>query len=123
MPTAGTISDMYGRKKVFIGAVVLFTTASLCCGLATNIYMLVALRALQALGGGAFMPSATGIVTDLFGADRDRAIGMFTSIFPIGVIVGPVLGGVFVTYWSWRGIFLVNIPVGAALLVLGAVVI
>ena len=106
---------MYGRKKVFIGAVVLFTAASLCCGLASNIYMLVILRAAQALGGGAFMPSATGIVADLFGRDRDRAVGLFSSVFPIGGIVGPILGGVFVTYWSWRGIFLVNVPVGIAL--------
>jgi EmrB/QacA subfamily drug resistance transporter len=123
MPVAGVLSDIYGRKRLFLGAVVVFTVASLCCGLATNIYELVTLRALQALGGGAFMPSATGIVSDQFGADRDRAIGMFTSIFPIGAIVGPILGGVFVTYWSWRGIFLVNVPLGVILLVLGVIVI
>jgi EmrB/QacA subfamily drug resistance transporter len=121
MPAAGTISDMYGRKKVFMGAIVLFTTASLCCGLATNIYLLVALRAAQAIGGGAFIPSATGIVADQFGRDRDRAIGLFTSVFPIGGIVGPVLGGVFVTYWSWRWIFLVNVPAGAILFCLALV--
>jgi MFS family permease len=84
MPVAGVLSDIYGRKRLFLAAVVLFTVASLCCGLATNIYELVSLRALQALGGGAFIPSATGIVSDQFGANRDRAIGMFTSIFPIG---------------------------------------
>ena len=123
MPVAGALSDIYGRKRLFLGAVVLFTVASLCCGLSTNIYELVVLRALQALGGGAFMPSATGIVSDQFGADRDRAIGMFTSIFPIGAIAGPILGGVFVTYWSWRGIFLVNVPLGLVLLILGAIVI
>lgn len=123
MPTAGAISDMYGRKKVFIGAVVLFTIASLCCGLAKDIYVLVALRALQALGGGAFMPSATGIVADQFGRDRDRAVGLFTSVFPIGGIVGPVLGGIFVTYWSWRGIFLVNVPVGIVLLGLAVAIV
>jgi EmrB/QacA subfamily drug resistance transporter len=115
MPLAGTISDQYGRKKVFLAAIVLFTVASLCCGLADNIYVLVALRAIQAIGGGAFMPSATGIVSDQFGRDRDRAIGLFTSILPIGGVVGPVLGGVFVTYWSWRGIFLVNVPIGVVL--------
>jgi EmrB/QacA subfamily drug resistance transporter len=123
MPVAGALSDIYGRKRLFLGAVVLFTATSLCCGLSTNIYELVVLRALQALGGGAFMPSATGIVSDQFGADRDRAIGMFTSIFPIGAIVGPILGGVFVTYWSWRGIFLVNVPLGLVLIVLAAIVI
>jgi EmrB/QacA subfamily drug resistance transporter len=118
MPLAGSISDQYGRRKVFLAAIVLFTAASLCCGLANDIYVLVALRAVQAIGGGAFMPSATGIVADQFGPDRDRAIGLFTSIFPIGGIVGPILGGVFTTYWSWRGIFLVNVPVGVVLLVL-----
>jgi EmrB/QacA subfamily drug resistance transporter len=123
MPVAGVLSDIYGRKRLFLGAVVVFTVASLCCGLATNIYELVTLRALQALGGGAFIPSATGIVSDQFGASRDRAIGMFTSIFPIGAIAGPILGGVFVAYWSWRGIFLVNVPLGLILLILGAIVI
>ena len=123
MPLAGALSDMYGRKRLFLGAVVVFTVSSLCCGLSTNIYELVALRAVQSLGGGAFMPSATGIVTDQFGSDRDRAVGMFSSIFPIGAIVGPILGGLFVTYWSWRGIFLVNIPIGCTLLVLGVLII
>ncbi|GAA4179065.1 MFS transporter [Gryllotalpicola koreensis] len=121
MPLAGRISDMYGRKRVFLAAIVLFTLTSLLCGLAQNIQMLVALRAVQALGGGSIMPAASGIVSDHFGRNRDRALGMFTSIFPIGGVVGPILGGVFVTYWSWRGIFLVNVPIGMALLILGAI--
>jgi EmrB/QacA subfamily drug resistance transporter len=121
MPLAGKIGDQFGRKQVFLGAAALFTISSLCCGLAGNIYLLIVLRAIQGIGGGAFMPSATGIVTGIFGKDRDRAVGMFSSIFPIGGIVGPVLGGLFVTYWSWRGIFLVNIPIGIALIALGAI--
>jgi EmrB/QacA subfamily drug resistance transporter len=121
MPLAGKLGDQYGRKRVFLTAVVVFTAASLCCGLAGNIYLLIALRFIQALGGGAFMPSATGIVAQMFGRDRDRALGLFSSIFPIGGIIGPVLGGVFVTYWTWRGIFLVNVPAGVVLLALGAI--
>lgn len=120
MPMAGKISDMYGRKKVFMISAAVFTLSSLCCGFAPNIAVLLLARFTQALGGGAFMPSATGIVSDHFGEQRDRAVGMFTSIFPIGGIVGPVLGGVLVTYWSWRGIFLVNVPIGIALIVLTA---
>jgi EmrB/QacA subfamily drug resistance transporter len=123
MPIAGKVGDLVGRKQIFIGAAVLFTTASLCCGLADNIYLLIVLRAVQAIGGGAFMPSATGIITELFGRDRDRAVGLFASIFPMGGLIGPVLGGVLVTYWSWRGIFLVNIPIGIVLVILGAMVI
>lgn len=121
MPLAGSLSDQFGRRRVFLVAVALFVTASLCCGLAQNIYMLVALRAVQSIGGGAFTPSATGIVSDQFGRERDRAIGLFSSIFPIGGIVGPVLGGVFTAYWSWRGIFLVNVPIGIVLFVLALV--
>jgi EmrB/QacA subfamily drug resistance transporter len=120
MPMAGKISDMYGRKRVFLVAAVVFTASSLCCGFAGNIYLLLLPRAAQALGGGAFMPSATGIVSDHFGAQRDRAVGMFTSILPIGGIIGPIVGGVFVSYWSWRGIFLVNVPIGIVLIVLVA---
>jgi len=119
MPLAGKLGDHFGRKKVFLTAVVVFTTASLLCALAGNIYVLVALRAVQALGGGGFVPSATGIIADHYGPGRDRAVGMFTSIFPIGGILGPILGGVFVTYSSWRTIFTVNVPIGILLLVLG----
>jgi EmrB/QacA subfamily drug resistance transporter len=120
MPMAGKISDMYGRKKVFMISAAVFTLSSLCCGFAGNMVLLLVPRFIQALGGGAFMPSATGIVSDHFGAERDRAVGMFTSIFPIGGMIGPVVGGLFVTYWSWRGIFLVNVPIGLVLIVLTA---
>ena len=120
MPMAGKISDMYGRKKVFMVSAAIFTLSSLCCGLAPNIGLLLLARFVQALGGGAFMPSATGIVSDHFGDQRDRAVGMFTSIFPIGGIVGPVVGGLFVSYWTWRGIFLINVPIGIVLILLTA---
>lgn len=69
------------------------------------------------------MPSASGIVADRFGPDRDRALAMFTSILPIGGIVGPVLGGVFVTYWSWRGIFLINVPISIVLFTLALLIV
>ena len=120
MPMAGKISDMYGRKKVFLISALVFTIASLCCGFAPNIAFLLVARLIQALGGGAFMPSATGIVSDHFGDQRDRAVGLFASIFPVGGIVGPVVGGLFVSYWSWRDIFLVNVPIGVILVVLTA---
>ena len=118
MPLAGKIADHFGRRRVFITGITIFTTTSLVCGFSQSIYMLVALRAIQAIGGGSFMPVTSGIVSDHFGKDRDRALGMFTTILPIGGVVGPVLGGVFVAFWTWRGIFLVNIPIGVVLLIL-----
>jgi MFS family permease len=104
---AGKFSDRFGRRRYFLASVVVFAVASLCCGLATNIYLLIALRAVQAAGGAGFTPSATGIITENFGEARDKAVGMFGSIFPIGAMIGPIFGGLFVSYWSWRGIFFV----------------
>lgn len=118
LPVSGKLSVQYGRRRVFICSVFAFTAASLLCGFADNIYVLIALRALQAAGGAGFTPSATGIIVDHFGNERDRAISFFGSIFPIGAMIGPVFGGLFVTYWSWRGIFLINVPIGLAVLAL-----
>ncbi len=123
MPVAGKLSDQFGRKAVFMVVVGVFTLASLCAGLVHDIDLLIALRAVQGLAGGGIVPSATGIVSDQFGHDRDRAIGMFTSIFPIGAIIGPIVGGVLVTYSSWRAIFLINLPLGVVMLALTAVLI
>ncbi len=114
MPLAGRVSDQLGRKRVFVLAACLFTAASLACGLADNIAELVTLRVLQAFGGAAFMPSASGMVVDAFGKERNRALGLFSTIFPLGAMVGPIIGGIIIANWSWRGIFLVNVPVGAA---------
>jgi len=114
---AGKLSDQFGRRRFFLASVVVFAGASLCCGLATNIYLLIALRAVQAAGGAGFTPSATGIITDNFGEARDKAVGLFGSIFPIGSMIGPIFGGLFVSYWTWRGIFFVNVPIGILLIV------
>lgn len=118
LPISGKLSERYGRRRVFVWSVVAFTVASLCCGLANNIFVLIALRALQAAGGAGFTPSATGIVVDHFGKSRDRAVSLFGSIFPVGAMIGPVFGGLLVSYWSWRSVFFVNVPIGLAVIVL-----
>lgn len=119
MPVAGRVSDAWGRRPVLLASVAAFVLTSAACGLAPDIFVLIVFRVLQALSGGAFMPSATGVVSDVYGDKRDRAVGLFTSIFPLGALVGPILGGVIVTYWDWRGIFFVNVPIGLALLAVG----
>ncbi|HEX4410913.1 MAG TPA: MFS transporter [Xanthobacteraceae bacterium] len=118
LPITGKLSEQYGCRKVFLVSVAAFTLASLCCGLADNIYALIALRALQAAGGAGFTPSATEIIVNYFGNARDRAVSLFGSIFSIGAMIGPIFGGLFVSYWTWRGIFLVNVPIGIAVIVL-----
>ncbi|HEX7380945.1 MAG TPA: MFS transporter [Nevskiaceae bacterium] len=115
LPVSGKLSQRYGRKRVFMASLATFTTASLLCGLTSNIYLLIALRALQAIGGAGFTPSATGIIVDHFGDARDRAVALLGSMFPTGALIGPVLGGLIVSYWSWRGAFFINVPIGIAI--------
>jgi len=117
LPLAGKLSDTLGRKRVFLACVGAFTLGSLLCGLAPSIGFLIAFRALQALGGGGLMPSAVGIVSDQFGRKRAQAIGLFTSVFPIGGIIGPNLGGYILHNWSWRELFFLNVPLGIVVLV------
>ncbi|MBN9245580.1 MAG: MFS transporter [Mesorhizobium sp.] len=118
LPISGRLSEQYGRRRVFLGSVAVFTLASLLCGLADNIFVLVVLRALQAAGGAGFTPSATGIIVDHFGDARDRAVSLFGSIFPIGAMIGPIFGGLFVSWWTWRAAFLVNVPIGIIVILL-----
>jgi len=118
LPIAGKFSIQFGRRRVFLYGIVIFTTASLLCGFATDIYVLIFFRAIQAIGGGALQPSAAGLIADHFGKNRDRGIGMFGAVSSGGQVVGPILGGVLVGYLSWRWIFFVNVPIGVVLVVM-----
>ena len=118
MPLAGKLSESFGRMRLFLVCVFVFTLGSLLCGLAPNIYVLIACRVLQALGGGGFLPIAAGIVAHAFPENRNRMIGMFSSIFPLGGIIGPNLGGFIVEHWSWREVFLINVPIGIVVLII-----
>jgi len=119
-PLAGQLSDMFGRRRVFLFCVTTFTVASLLCGLAPNVFFLIAFRAAQAVGGGGLMPTVIGLIADEYRRHRAQAIGLISSIMPIGSIVGPNLGGFLLENWSWRALFFINIPIGIVL-VLGFV--
>ncbi len=116
MPLAGNLVDTFGRKKVLIVSLVLFTGSSLACGLAPTIHTLIAFRFLQGIGGACFLPTASGIVSDIFPESREAAIGLFSSIFSVGAVIGPNLGGWIVSQYSWRYIFYVNVPIGIVLI-------
>jgi EmrB/QacA subfamily drug resistance transporter len=113
MPVVGKLAEQFGQMRVFVICVVVFTFASLLCGLAPTVYVLIACRVLQALGGGGIMPSAVSIIARTFPEQRNRMLGLFTSIFPLGGIIGPNLGGLLLQHFdSWRILFLINVPVG-----------
>jgi EmrB/QacA subfamily drug resistance transporter len=116
MPLAGKLSDSFGYKKVFLVSLFLFTGSSLACGFAPNIYTLIAFRFLQGIGGASFIPTATAIVSDQFPKSRQSVVGLTSSIFPIGGIVGPTLGGWIISRFSWRYIFYINLPIGILLI-------
>lgn len=116
LPMAGRLSDTLGRKRVFLACVMLFTIGSLLCGLAPSIWLLILFRAVQALGGGGLMPSAVGIISDQFRERRAQAVGLFSSVFPLGGIIGPNLGGLILQHWSWRELFFINVPIGIVVL-------
>jgi EmrB/QacA subfamily drug resistance transporter len=117
---AGSTADRLGRRQVFRAGLVLFSVGSLLCALAPSLGLLVAFRVVQATGGAMLSPVAMSIVRNVFEDPRERAqaIGVFAAMFGISMALGPVLGGFLVSAISWRAIFLVNLPVGLAAIVL-----
>src|SRR3954454_9669528 len=108
----GSLGDRYGRKRVFLIGVGWFATASLLCGLAPNIELLIGARVLQGIGGALLTPGALAILEASFTRDdRARAIGAWSGLGGIGGALGPFLGGWLVEAGSWRLIFLINVPV------------
>jgi EmrB/QacA subfamily drug resistance transporter len=113
---SGSMADRFGRRRVFQIGLALFTLGSLLCSLASSIGLLVVFRCVQALGGSMLNPVALSIVSNTFTERRARAraLGIWGAVFGISLALGPVLGGLLVTDVSWRAIFWVNIPIGAA---------
>jgi EmrB/QacA subfamily drug resistance transporter len=122
-PLYGKFGDLYGRKVVLQTAIVIFLIGSALCGIAQNMPELIAFRALQGLGAGGLMVTTIAVVGDIIPPrERGRYQGLFGAVFGVSTVIGPLLGGFFVDNLSWRWIFYVNLPTGAAaLLVIGAV--
>jgi EmrB/QacA subfamily drug resistance transporter len=118
----GRAADLFGRRRLFMAGLVLFTAASFLDGVATSSGFLVAARALQGLGAALVSPAALAIVTTTFpdGPARARALGVWAAIAVGGGAVGLLLGGILTEYLSWRWIFFVNLPIGALTLLLSA---
>ena len=116
----GRAADLLGRQRLFLAGIAVFTVASLLDGLSTSSGMLIAGRALQGLGGALVSPAALSIITTSFsdGAERTRALGIWSAIAAGGGAFGLLLGGILTDAASWRWVFFVNVPVGVAALVL-----
>jgi EmrB/QacA subfamily drug resistance transporter len=113
VPIYGRLSDVFGRKPVLLVGVGGFLAGSVLCAVAWNMVTLIVFRGVQGLAAGAILPTTTTIVGDLYApAERGRIQGYISSVWGVSSIVGPALGGFFAQYWTWRGIFWLNLPIG-----------
>jgi EmrB/QacA subfamily drug resistance transporter len=112
-PLYGKLGDMYGRKPVFLAAILIFLAGSMLSGLSRSMSELIAFRALQGMGAGGLMVGAQAIIADIVAPrDRGRYMGLIGGVFAVASVVGPLLGGFLVEAISWRWIFYVNMPIG-----------
>lgn len=110
---AGKLSDRFGRRPFLVGGIALFVAASSLTGFSRNMEELIAFRALQGLGGGVIAAAAFAAIGDLFApAERGRYIGLFTGIYAVSSVAGPIVGGFVTDHLGWRWLFFANLPIG-----------
>ena len=120
LPMTGWLSDRIGRKRYYLGSLAIFTLASVACGLAPSLEMLILGRVVQGMAGGALQPVSQAILNEAFPPEkRGMAIAVYGLAVIVGPALGPPLGGFLTDQYSWHWIFLINAPVGVLLFMLG----
>jgi len=110
---AARLGDIFGKKQLYLGGLIVFTISSLLCGLSPGVYWLIGFRALQGLGAVFISALGAAIITEVFpNSERGRALGIIGAVVSLGVALGPTVGGLLIRIAGWRTIFWVNIPIG-----------
>lgn len=112
LPIFGKLSDMYSRKKMYLGGFLFFGIGSLLCSLSGSLPLMIFSRAVQGLGASSMMANAQAVIAKAFtGKDRGRALGSVGAVVALGSLAGPAVGGFLIQHWGWQSVFWVNIPV------------
>ncbi len=112
MPLMGAVSDVYGHRRIYIISLLIFMVGSVFVALATNLQWMVGARILQAIGGGAVVPVAMAIASDVFdGKSRAIALGIIGAAVEAGAALGPLYGAALAQFWGWQWIFWINLPI------------
>lgn len=116
----GRLGDIVGKSKIFSWGILLFTVGTLLCGLCDSFLPLIICRFIQGIGASAYMANNQGIITQLYPNEgRGKALGILAAAVALGTMIGPPLGGLIVSMWSWNFIFYIKVPIGAVIFVLG----
>ncbi len=119
VPIYGRLADLYGRKRLFTIGATLFLIGSVLCGTSTSMLQLILYRVLQGIGAGGVLPLTSTIVGDIYTVEeRGRIQGLFSGVWGVSSVVGPLIGGLITQYLSWRGIFYMNLPFGLLAIIL-----
>ena len=119
MPLGGKLSDVFGRKRVYIAGIAMFTLGSFLSSLSWDIYSLIAFRGVQAIGGGLILPSALSAMGSVAPKDKQgKTMGSLMAMSAVAMVIGPTIGGFIIAHFGWRSVLYINIPIGILAIIL-----
>jgi EmrB/QacA subfamily drug resistance transporter len=119
MPLGGKLSDVFGRKRIYIAGIAMFTIGSFLSSMSWDIYSLIAFRGVQAIGGGLVLPAALAAMSSAAPKNQQgKTMGSLMAMSAVAMVIGPTIGGYFISHFGWRSVFYINIPIGVMAIIL-----